>query len=68
MEHTEAAANARLIAAAPDLLLACKALSEFQATYFKITGNQFPGGENCAKIGAQVVAMANLAIKKAEGK
>lgn len=61
------AANARLIAAAPDLLAACVALDEFQRVYASNTYDSAPGNDHYAGMLLSVVERARAAIANAEG-
>jgi hypothetical protein len=62
-------ANARLIAAAPDLLAVVRALSEFQCTYETNTQSPgwMPGNEFYSNLLMIIVRDARAALAKAEG-
>lgn len=62
----ETEANARLIAAAPDLLAACKALSEFLAYGLGKPEGETPTKEDLERV-AKLSRQASDAIGKAEG-
>ena len=60
----EEEANARLIAAAPDLLAACEALDEFQRDYHANTRDDMPGNEYYATRLMAIVNQARAALAK----
>jgi hypothetical protein len=67
--HSAEDENARLIAAAPDLLAVVRALSEFQRTYETNTQSPgwMPGNEFYSNLLMVIVRDARAALKKAEG-
>jgi hypothetical protein len=60
--------GSELIAAAPDLLVACAALDEFQRMYASNTLDSAPGNEHYSRLLLSVVAQARAAIAKVEGR
>jgi hypothetical protein len=63
----EAAANARLIAAAPDLLAALKEMGDWIAAGLQASDEAWPD-ERCLKHTEEIAARARAAVNKAEGR
>lgn len=61
-------ANANLIAAAPELLEACKELIAVQTQFDKYTGCGMPGNDYYSNEFMRAVKLARAAIAKAEGR
>lgn len=60
--------DANLIAAAPELLAACKALDDYQRLYESNTYDRMPGNEFYSGKAMEIVAAARAAITKAVGR